>query len=85
MQSPKANEKSKTGTEAEEQVWIPTGDGGDNGGLYLCEAQRHPAGLAQSRTLSRLSAFFFMLFFVLFTLFHEVTIKTKEKMKSKTI
>lgn len=51
MQSPKANEKWKTKTETEDQVWIPTGDGSDNSGLYLCEAQRHPAELALSRLL----------------------------------
>lgn len=50
-QSQKANEKSKARTETKDQVWIPTGDGGDNSGLYLCEAQRHPAELAHGGTL----------------------------------
>lgn len=50
-QSQKANEKSKARTETEDQVWIPTGDGGDNSGLYLCEAQRHPAELAHGGPL----------------------------------
>lgn len=58
MQSPKANKKQKTWTETKDQIWNPTGDGGDNSGLYLREAQSHPAELAHSRLLFTLQCTF---------------------------
>lgn len=46
MQSQKANEKQKT--ETKDEIRVPTGDGGDNSGLHVREAQRHRAELAHT-------------------------------------
>lgn len=46
MQSPKANKKQKT--ETKDEIRVPTGDGGDNSGLHVREAQRHRAELAHT-------------------------------------